>query len=53
MDATMITAALTDVVSSVTEIVGSATPLVLGVIGTLAGVNIGIKLFKKFANKAA
>jgi len=49
----MIITALTDVVSSVTAIVGGAVPLVLGVIGTLAGVNIGIRLFKRFANKAA
>lgn len=53
METTAITAALTTVVGNVTDIAGAAAPLVLGAIGTIAGINIGIKLFKKFANKAA
>lgn len=53
MEPTMITEALQTVVSNVSTMAGDAAPLVLGVIGTLTGINIGIKLFKRFANKAA
>ena len=49
----MVTTALSDIVSNVTSIASAGAPIVLGVMGTLAGINIGFKLFKRFANKAA
>lgn len=53
MDSTAITTALTGVITNIEGIITAAAPLVLGVIGTMAGVNVGIKLFKKFTSKAA
>lgn len=53
MESEAVITALEKVISNVTDVAGEAAPLVLGVIGTLTGINIAIKLFKRFANKAA
>lgn len=42
--------------SLITDVTGMATemaPLVLGVVATITGINVGIGLFKKFAGKVA
>ena len=47
----MVSSGLTDLISDATSILTTATPALIGVIGTFAGVNIGIKVFKRFTNK--
>lgn len=53
MDTTAITTALEGLITNVTSMATGAAPLVLGVVATLTGINVGISLFKRFAGKVA
>jgi len=48
-----ITTQLTSAVDGFTAMAQNAAPVVLGAVGVLAGINLGIKLFKRFVNKVA
>ena len=48
-----ITTALSSLITDVTAMATEAAPLVLGVVATLTGINVGISLFKRFAGKVA
>lgn len=53
MDATAITTALQGVVTDIEAMITAGAPIILGVIASMAGLTVGIKLFKKFTSKAA
>lgn len=46
-----ITTALTSGVGEITTMATTAAPIVLGGVVAVVGVNVGIKLFKKFINR--
>lgn len=51
MEPTMISAALQTVVTNVTAMATNAAPIVLGIVGVLAGINVGLGIFKRFVGK--
>lgn len=47
----MVSTGLTSLIADATSILTTAAPALIGVIGTFAGVNIGIKVFRSFTKK--
>lgn len=49
--AEMVSTGLTSLITDATGMVTTAAPAIIGVVGTFVGVNLGIKVFKRLANK--
>lgn len=49
--AEMVSTGLTSLIGDATSMLTTSAPAIIGVVGTFVGVNLGIKVFKKLANK--
>ena len=49
--AELVSTGLTTLIADATGILTTATPAIIGVMGVFAGVDIGLKVFKKFYKK--
>lgn len=47
----MVSTGLTSLIADATGMLTTSAPAIIGVIGVFVGVNLGIKVFKKLANK--